>query len=591
MRISVRTGAKWLLLIGFIACLGVDWIEPRPESKETRRAPLRNDDSAGASAENTPSPDAIAEARRPSDAQRTGKSPDARQDHASGPERAAEAPSIANSPSHADPKDVPASGPALRRVLEAAIEEAREVGPLMVQAAVLDRIVETGEVRIIFPTEGSHLDPTFQRALEAAPDESGQLRVFPLFQHAAARVDSIALLALVESGSTHRIELDAIHRPSLVSSLPVISADLAHAAGFDGDGQVVAVLDTGVDATHPMFSERLVEEACFSLLGDCPNDANVMIGAGSAIPCTGSGCGHGTSVTGIVLGREPGDALLGVAPNASLIAIQIFSDIGDSIGAYSSDILGGLQHVLALSPSYDIAAVNLSIGGDLYETAGECDANAGSQVTAVATLRAVGIVVVAAAGNDGRIDRVASPGCLSNTIAVGAVRDDDSLTGFTNSSPLVTVMAPGQSIETSARGGGTTFASGTSMAAPHVAGAIAAIREAHPTATPAEIENAIALSGTPIFDARNGTTTPRLDVEATIDMLTAIGPNPPPPPPSSGGGSSTSGAGAAATPASGGGGGACGLIGIEPFLAGAMIRVARRRRSPGRIGPFRRPAS
>lgn len=125
----------------------------------------------------------------------------------------------------------------------------------------------------------------------------------------------------------------------------------------------MAILDAGVDTTHPMFADRLIEEACFSTLSDCPNGAMQMLGPGSAVPCGISGCGHGTRVAGIAVDNEVGGNLVGAAPHADLIAIQIFSNIGGEPGAYSFEILAGLQHMLALAPFHQIAAANLSLGG------------------------------------------------------------------------------------------------------------------------------------------------------------------------------------------------------------------------------------
>src|SRR5690606_25804093 len=99
-----------------------------------------------------------------------------------------------------------------------------------------------------------------------------------------------------------------------LSTIPQIGADVAHANEDDGDGFAVAVIDTGVDGDHPMFGSRLIEEACFSVSGDCPNDANVMLGAGAAAPCSSAQCDHGTHVAGIAVGAN--GALVGVAPHA-----------------------------------------------------------------------------------------------------------------------------------------------------------------------------------------------------------------------------------------------------------------------------------
>jgi subtilisin family serine protease len=105
------------------------------------------------------------------------------------------------------------------------------------------------------------------------------------------------------------------------------------------------------------------------------------------------------------------------------------------------------------------------------------------------------------------------------------------------------------------------------MASSHVAGVIAAIREAVPSASADEIENALALSGVPVFDARNGITKPRIQVPETITLLETNGPPP-------GGGTTP----ATTTPSSGGGGsGSCGLVGIESFLVLGLVRLGRRR--------------
>lgn len=489
----------------------------------------------------------------------------------------------------------PPAGPALRRMIEETLaeldaDETRDA-PVVVPA-VVDQLVDTGAVRIVFSTAPptTPVAPGFEAAELALrafggvrPDASlvaagPSLRVFPAFGHAAARVDARGFLDLLASGATDRIELDAVHRPSLATSIAIIDADIAHLAGADGAGHAVAVLDTGVDLDHPMFSGRVIDEACFSLLSDCPNDSWQMIGPGAGVPCDASGCGHGSLVAGIAVGRQPDDSLVGVAPAASLISIQIFSDLGSSgIGAYSSDILSALQHVHTLTGTHTIASVNLSLGGDLYESAADCDAAGGSQLAAVDALRSAGVTVVAASGNEGRIDAMTTPGCLSNVVGVAATRDDDSIASFSNVSQALSVFAPGQSIETSNSIGGTSFASGTSMATPHVAGAIAAIREVHPTATVAEIENALTLTGEPIFDARNGITRPRIDVDDAIALLTTNAATPPPPAPAPVVGSG-SGSGGAASPAGGGGGSACGLLGLEPFLAVGVVRLLRRRR-------------
>jgi subtilisin family serine protease len=467
----------------------------------------------------------------------------------------------------------------IRRVLEEAIQRARLTRELRVQPAIIETVVRDGKVRVVFEIDaGSTPNGLESRLAVAHPRASiDELRVFPLLSHGAARLDATALLALIESGASPSIELDGIYRPSLLQTIPLIGADLAHDLDFDGDGMVVAVLDSGVDRTHPFFADRIVEEACFSVLGKCPNDSSQMFGTGSAAPCPHPKCSHGTHVAGIAVGRDPNGELVGVAPNAGLIAIQIFSELDDDIGAYSSDILAAFQHLLGLAPFYRIASVNLSVGGDPFASEAECDQASASQLAAVALLRAAGMTTVAASGNEHLTNAISSPACLSNVMGVGSSTAADRVSGFTNSAAFLSVLSPGQSVESAGLGGGTRFATGTSMAAPHVAGAVAVFREAYPAATVGEIENAIRLSGLPVLDERNGETIPRIEIQKTIELLMAAAPPAPDPEVVAVDEETGDPTSAVASTSSGGGGAACGLIGIEPFLVLGLIRLDRRR--------------
>ena len=474
-----------------------------------------------------------------------------------------------------------ASEDEIRRTLKKAIENAQQSRSLFVAPGIVDTVATQNRVRVIFETDPGLIK---QAAISLLGGASGRaqfdsLRVFPLFDRGAAAVGPQALLHLIENEATGHIELDSVHHTSLTETIPIIRADLAHQQGYDGDGFAVAILDTGVDPTHPMYADRIIEEACFSTENDCPNGQSEMFGPGAAVPCVMSGCGHGTRIAGIALGDEPGGGLTGSAPHAELIVIQIFSNVAGKPAAYSSDILAGLQHVLGLAPFHQIASANLSIGGKLYTSEGDCDRAVASQFAAVALLRNAGILTVAASGNEALTNAMTTPACLSNVISVGSTSDTDGVSNFSNSASFLRLLAPGEFVESSSVGGRTALATGTSMASAHVAGAIATIREAFPSASADEIDNALALSGVAILDSRNGITKPRIRVLEAITLLETASPppvDPTDPPPGGGTGGSTS---AATTGSSGSRG--CGLVGIECFLVLGLVRLGRLRRFTG----------
>lgn len=310
------------------------------------------------------------------------------------------------------------------------------------------------------------------------------------------------------------------------------------ALGATGQGQVVAVLDSGVDSTHRMFADKIVAEACFSTTVNgnhktlCPNDTDQQAGPGSATFCPaidGKPCAHGSHVAGIAVGNDPTNIDgQGVAPGANLISIQIFTQINDAtictktgattqvqtcIRTYTSDQLAGLNTILSLSQSFPIAAVNMSFGGEAQT--GACDTN--PLKGAIDSLRRVGIAAVIAAGNDGKVGQMSPPACITTSTSVGAV-GVVAPTSFTNVSPLTDMMAPGSSIRSAAVGGGYANASGTSMATPHIAGAIAVLKSARPAASVALIESALKTGpATAITNAEF--TVPRLDVLAAYNGL------------------------------------------------------------------------
>lgn len=348
--------------------------------------------------------------------------------------------------------------------------------------------------------------------------------------------------------------------PTLNSTLPIINADDVRNLGFTGVGQTVAILDTGIDADQPFFDDnnggtgtsRLLSQACFSTndgpnqrVSLCPNGATTDLTSANIdgeADCLIGGvnrCDHGTHVAGIAAGDGTGVAgapTAGVAPDAGIIAIQVFTrfnrdadcggDPGDApcIRTFAADQIAGLNRVLQLenaNPTWNVAAANMSIGND-DNNAAACDGDA--RKAAVDTLLAAGIATVISAGNEGHPNGVGTPGCISTAVTVGSTDDDDAVSGFSNRGPRLDLLAPGDNVISSVING---FGSkdGTSMAAPHVTGAFAVLRQATPNRTIANLLGDLQTTGVPITYSTGGmgsATTPRIDLLAALAVNTPV---------------------------------------------------------------------
>jgi subtilisin family serine protease len=361
-----------------------------------------------------------------------------------------------------------------------------------------------------------------ERVGATARADARRYRRLPLL---ALELSAGELAALAAAPDVVAVAPDRIHRPSLATSVPHVGADVSAAAGFDGAGTAIAVLDTGIDAAHAFFGGRVAAEACFSAGSECPNGETTQLGAGAAVPCTyGTQCWHGTHVAGIAAGAGP--TLNGVAPAASLISIQTGSrETGAACGPhpspcvviYESDALAALDWIADTQPGAEpIAAVNMSFATDtVWSSEAGCDADNGAYVLAIDALRALGIASVAASGNAGLNTGISAPACVSSAVGVGATsKTSDVIASLSNVSVPLDLLAPGLAILSALPGGGYGNGSGTSMAAPHVSGAFAVLRAADPAADVGELVDALASTGVPLY--RAGVTRPRIQVDDAV---------------------------------------------------------------------------
>jgi subtilisin family serine protease len=352
-----------------------------------------------------------------------------------------------------------------------------------------------------------------------------------------------ALRRIAASSMVTSLEEDRAEPPVMASSNPIIGSGNAWAAGYEGTAWTVAVLDTGVDKTHPFFATRskVVSEACYSSTvtsqkstSVCPGGvaASTANGSGLNCPLDVEGCAHGTHVAGSVAGDDQTGPNFGVARSADIIAIQVFSSFDNPVFcgrgyepcalSYVSDQIAGLERVYELRDVFNIAAVNMSLGSGNYANPAECDADEEPRKAAIDTLRSAGIATVVASGNSNSRNTISTPACISSAVSVGSTTDGDSVSGFSNVADYLDLLAPGSSITSSVPGGAVSTWNGTSMASPHVAGAWAVLKEAAPAADVTAILTALRDTGTPVDDNRsNGTVTDmrRINVDLALSVF------------------------------------------------------------------------
>jgi subtilisin family serine protease len=348
------------------------------------------------------------------------------------------------------------------------------------------------------------------------------------------------VLSIVEDKATplppplEQSSTDDISRPQLMNSVEIIGATEAWGLGFTGAGWYVAVLDTGIRTSHEMFLGKHIVEQCFALgddwtdgdIGGCPNGRTEMSGPGSAAHYENR-FGHGSHVTGIAAGNNHDD-LFGVAKDANIIAVQVFSYFPseDDVFSWDADQLSGLEYVYELRHTYNIAAVNMSLGGD-EQFSNYCDSD--MRAEAIANLKAVGIATTVASGNSSYCDGVNSPACVSSAVAVNATNKDDTETYFGNwHNVMVPLMAPGSSIISADPLTNSNYGSrsGTSMSAPHAAGAWAIMKQFNGSLGVDEILALLKGTGRMISSSRCLSAAPeaRIDVGNALFTLLTLAP-------------------------------------------------------------------
>lgn len=347
--------------------------------------------------------------------------------------------------------------------------------PVIVQQAATTQASDPATLAAAPAWRAAGISP--ERRLESAGAVSDDLDAThgpELLAVLRAQESGVPTRASVASPAIERVWLDAPVQALDADSAPQIGAPEAWESGFAGQGVTVAVLDTGVDGTHPDLDDAVVASQDFS-------------GKGNVV----DGDGHGTHVAATVAGS--GDASdgdnTGMAPDADLMIGKVLDDTGYG---ETSTVIEGMEW--AAEQGADV--INMSLGTTEYG-----DGTDPQSVSLNRLTEQHGVLFVVSAGNEGEFETIGSPAAAASALTVGAVDDDDALADFSSRGPRADgaikpdVTGPGVGI-VAARAAGTTLGdvvddrhvalSGTSMASPHVAGAAAILLQQRPDLAPEE---------------------------------------------------------------------------------------------------------
>lgn len=363
-----------------------------------------------------------------------------------------------------------------------------------------------------------------------------------MIPYIALWVDPNGLRKLERTPGILEIVEDIPSRPSLTGSLGPTDTYEAHNLGFTGLDQVVAVVDSGINRGHPMLSELIAGELCFSasfpaaqLTSLCPNGdpSQADLGSASSSKCTGTPLrDHGSFMSGIVAGAPfttAGQIYKGLGFGAKILTVQVYVKstnpaycVGQStpcIVALEVDQIFALQRIYDTCGSYNLAAVVLGYNEAVLGSPGGCT---DFRTSLIRNLFNVGVATIVPAGNQGNTTKVGPPACVAEAIAVGATDDARNVASFSNSSNLIDLLAIGVDVQSAGSGISILEDNGSSAAAAQVAGAWAILKQVRSNAEVNVILDALQTTGIGVLDARNGLAHKFIQVGEAIKLLQTL---------------------------------------------------------------------
>lgn len=369
--------------------------------------------------------------------------------------------------------------------------------------------------------------------LSKAPEGMFMRNAFNLIHGFSAICNLEALATLAEYDEVERLELMPTWKRDDTEGNMLTGADVAHTnPGVTGDGVTIAFIDDAFDMDHPYYSARWVGAQDF--VGTDPNDVNPDCGQT-----------HGTNTMGTAA-ADFDDGFLevrGSAPGASVMGLKVWGNngfgCGSSLNQFLADMAAAVDWAANNAANIDILSMSMSID-EFYDIACNNMTAHNAVETAFQNANAAGLIVFSSTSNDGLGDGIAFPSCLQEVISVGAVYDAnigarfwlpctdnataaDQVACYSNSAPVLDILAPGNDTTTSTVPVGPTFHTttfgGTSAATPYAAGVAALLLETDPTLTHDEMRAILSITGVPIIDDKNGLIKPRVDVLQALEAL------------------------------------------------------------------------
>ena len=392
---------------------------------------------------------------------------------------------------------------------------------------VVSALEDNDQVRVIITLKDSK-SKSIQELSEVIGDEKIRHKFSSSF---SAEISKDDLEKLKDDSRIEKIEEVGTKQIFLQNTTVIVNAVKTwqyQIAGTNltGAGQTVCVVDTGVNYTHPDLG------GCSNntfLAGNCSKIIAGYDYCADDVTCTTEDNdpydknGHGTHVSGIIAANG---SIKGIAPGASIVMIKAANSSGTF---WDDDIKAGIDWCVNNASLYNISVISLSLGGNSYE--GYCDSQESLLASSINAAIAKNITVVVASGNNGYTTNMSSPACIQNATSVAATTKADAIASYSNRNNLTDLVAPGGDFPgTSATRINSTYLtgyeqlSGTSMAAPHVAAAIAILQQmkklkSNMSYTPSEVLSILQSRGQQINDtAGNGLNYSRINIYNSIDI-------------------------------------------------------------------------